>query len=123
MSGRLVGLPLLACSTPNLERPFGSGALRAQAASAPSFYMGEAASSRVSAAPGQEADVPAGLLSAGFGSYSQFLRRIWLTALGHGATISAVTLMSRHFGAVSDPVRSGPDVGVRSLKTEQYSSA
>ena len=46
-----------------------------------------------------------------------------LTPLLGSDTIAAVTLTSRHSGAVSDPVRYGPDVRVRSLKTEQCSSA
>jgi len=56
-------------------------------------------------------------------SYSQELGLGLLTPIGPSDKIAAVTLTPRPSGAVSDPVREGPGVGVRSLKTEQYSSA
>ena len=70
--------------------------------------------------------MPAGRLGAARTVYQEFFseaERQLLTPLAASAKITAVTLTSRHSGAVSDPVRVGPDVRVRSLKTEQYSSA
>ncbi len=63
-------------------------------------------------------------LSTAFKSYSQKVTRYGLTRRCDGDTIAAVMLMNRHYGAVSnDPVRNGPLINIRSLKTEQYSSA
>jgi len=56
-------------------------------------------------------------------SYSQKSPRFGLTRVAGDVILAAVTLTSRQHGAVSDPARGGPDVSVRSLKTEQYSSA